>query len=270
MKVILHIAQDLRRYRTELGVIFTIFLIAVMMTNFAYNVFGVRLTEFFALTFSTLHDFLHFAMHWLVYSWFGPMLQGIWFGLTWLGSLVLPFIEPEWRAIHFPQWWSDMALGSVVLSRAFDSAYLMVPWDVREGVYKNYTKEMEDEIQAAHGSLSSLHRSTHWITTGIWKSIRFVERILTKPFRGRALPQPIAEAILKNVAAAVAMWGYVRLIGYSINVGMAGHLKHIPMMSMRNRLFKFFWLSFFLGAAVCAVFLYMNGLLADLKLPLSR
>jgi hypothetical protein len=270
MKFLQHFVQDFRRYRTELGLIFTVFLIAVTMTNFAYNIFGFRLTEFFEVTFSTLHDFLHVAMYLLVYSWFTPLLQVVWFGLTWLGSLMLHFIEPEWRVIRFPQWWSDLALGSIVLSRAFDSAYLMIPWDERGPIYDDHEKDptKEIEIQVAHGPLSGLHRITHLLTTGIWQSIRFVEKIITKPVMGMSLPQPIAEAILKNIASAVAMWGYIRLVGYGINVGMAGRLRHIPMMRMRVRIFKLFWISFALGAAVCSGFLYVNGLLAGLKLPL--
>ena len=256
-----------RSWWRDLGFIFSFFVVVVSLTNIAYTIFGFRLTEFFAITFDNFHLFLHFVLNVLVFSWLTYLLQWLWFSLTWLGSFILPFVKPWYPQITVPAWISDVMLLSLALHRAYDSAYALVPWEVRDMHYKATTPEMEHEIEVAQGILNWPHKITHWMTTAIWKLVSQRDGVLTKGLERIGVPATTAEGALKPLAAAVFLWGFIRLIGYSINVGMAGHLRHIPIMVMRDKLMKIFLLSASAAIVVVGVFLYVNGLLLDFKDP---
>ncbi|MEO6024606.1 MAG: hypothetical protein ABIP64_16130 [Burkholderiales bacterium] len=134
-----------KTYFKEVGLLFTFFTLMVTFSNIAYKLFGFRLVPIVKIAFETFHDWCHLLMQVLVFSWLTFSIEWMWYGFTWLASLLMPIIP--WRPhISIPGLVTDIALVSLAFTRVFQSADLIVPRAVREEAERGMTDHLWHEF----------------------------------------------------------------------------------------------------------------------------
>ncbi len=255
-----------KSYSKELGLVVTFFILMVTISNITYRLFGFKLLPFFELTFDAFHDFCHYILHLLIFSWLTFILQSIWLGLTTICSWFLPII-PKWPKIIIPSLITDLALVSLAFTRVFQSVDIIIPRSEREIAENNMTTELWKDIEKAEGSFwGPLHRSIERINIFIWNLIDSIHRILIYPIRKFPKLSLFVKRTLIALAGSILMWGFIRLAGYLINVSAARHLDS-PTMSIRKRFFRYFILNLIGAIVATAIFIVLNGWLAEWTAP---
>lgn len=251
-----------KTYLKEWGLIVSFFILTVTISNLTLKIFGFRLIPVVKTAFDAFHDFCHLIMRLLVFSWFTYCLESIWYGLTWLCSLLLPIIP--WRPyITIPGLVTDIALVSLAFTRVFQTSDLIIPRPVREEAENKMTPDLWKEIELVEGPFwGPVHRFLHRTNAGIWKLIDTVQRVLTYPFRASSKYITFLRRVLITLAAAVLMWGYIRFAGYVINVYTARYLTS-PIMTVRKRFFKYFGLNLLGAIGATVIFFLFNGWVAE-------
>lgn len=256
-----------KTYIKELGLIVTFFILVVTFSNVAYQIFGFRLIPIFRTAFDAFHEGCHFVLHILVYSWLTYFLEWAWYGLMWLCSLLTPIVP--WRPhIVIPGIVTDIALVSLAFTRVFQSTDLIVPRADREAAERAMTSNQWEEIQTVEGRFwGPLHRSLERTNARVWHLIDGIQSIATHPLRSFPKLQRVCRALLITGAATVLMWGFIRLGGYLINVSVCRRLTS-PIMTVRKRFFRYFGLNLVGAIVATAVFIVVNGWLAEWTEPL--
>lgn len=251
-----------KSYFGEIGNLITFFVLVVTLSNLAHKLFGFRLIPQIKTAFDAFHDFFHFIMSVLVFSWLTSVCEALWYGFTWLLSLLFSVI-PSWPHFIIPAIVTDIALVSLAFTRVFQTADLIIPRRVRESAEKDMTPALWKEIEKVEGPFwGPIHRALDRTNAGIWKLIELIQRILTHLFPHSPRYATYVRRTLITIAGAVFMWGYIRLAGYLINVSIAGHLES-PMMVVRKRFLKNFGLSLLGAIGATALFFLCNGWVAE-------
>jgi len=255
-----------KTYLKEWGLIVSFFILTVTISNLTFKIFGFRLIPVIKTVFDAFHEFCHLIMRLLVFSWFTYCLESIWYGLTWLCSLLLPIIP--WRPhITIPGLVTDIALVSLAFTRVFQTSDLIIPRPVREEAENNMIPDLWEEIELVEGPFwGPVHRFLHRTNAGIWKLIDTVQRVLIYPFRASPKYSIFVRRLLITIAAAVLMWGYIRFAGYVINVCKARHLT-APIMTVRKRFFKYFSFNLLGAIGATVIFFLFNGWVAEYLEP---
>ena len=251
-----------KTYFSELGNFLTFFVLVVTISILTHKIFGFRLIPVVKTAFDAFHDFCHFIMSVLVFSWLTYFLKSVWYAITWIISRLFPVI-PWWPHIIIPPLVTDIALVSLAFTRVFQTADLIIPRNIRENAEKSMTPAQWKQIERVEGRFwGPVHRFLDRTNAGIWKLIDIAQRAITFPFRNSRRYVTLVRRVLITIAGAVFMWGYIRLAGYLINVPAAGHLKS-PIMIVRTRFLRNFGLSL-LGAIVATAFFFLcNGWVAE-------
>lgn len=255
-----------RTYIEELSGFVLFFILVVTFSNVAYQLFGFRLIPVFKTPFDAFHDWLHFLLHVLVYSWLTYCLEWAWYGLVWLCSLLAPIIP--WRPhIVIPGIVTDIALVSLAFTRVFQSTDLIVPRPERAAAESAMTPDQWNEIRTVEGPFwGPVHRALDYTNARVWQLIDTIQRIVTSPLQRFPKVHRVARALLITIAASVFMWGFMRLGGYLINVYKCRQLTS-PIMIVRKRFFRYFGLHFIGAVGATVVFIVVNGWLAEWTEP---
>ena len=259
MKNYLHtVRQAYYTYGKELGIPLTFLIITVSLANLARHFFGIVLLPVFEASFDAFHYWCHLILHLLVFSWVIPMAEWSLYGITWVVSLLLPVVA--WKPdIVIPPVVSDISLLSAAFTRVFSSTDLIVPRRKRAAAEKATTPEQLKEIDELEGSFwGPIHRFVHRSNARIWHLIHLLVGLVPFP-----KAQKVLRPVLIGLAGAVLMWGFLRLVGYLINVSMARR-SAAPIMVIRRRFMAYFAANF-LGACIAvAAFFVLNGWLAEI------
>jgi hypothetical protein len=251
-----------KRFSTELGLVGTFFLVFVTISNVAHRLFGFKLLPVVELSFNAFHEFCHWVLQLLVYSWLAPSLEWLWYSVLWLPSRFLSVIP--WRPhIVIPGIVSDLALLSLAFTRVFQSADLIVPRQQRAQAETEMSSDLWKDIERIEGPFwGSIHKFLDRLNAKIWASIDAVGRVLSYPLGRNARSVAVIRRILIALAGAVLFWGFVRLAGYVINISLAGRLSS-PIMVVRRRFMKYFLLNLLGAILATALFILLNGWIAD-------
>lgn len=251
-------------YSKEIALIGTFFVLTLTLANLVHRVFGIALLPFFQATFDAFHKWCHIVLHVLVFSWVTALAEWCWYGITWVGSLLLPIIA--WRPqLVIPPVVSDISLVSVAFTRVFSSTDLIVPRVQRATAENAMTPERWEEIQNLEGRFwGPIHRFLERVNAGIWQLIDRLQSII--PAGRFARVRTATRAVSIGLAGAALLWGFIRLAGYLINLSMARRSK-APIMAIRRRFFRYFALNFLGACLTVAVFFILNAWLADLLAP---
>jgi len=254
------------KYSKELTLIGTFFVVVVTISNITYTIFGFSLLPIFEVTFAAFHDWCHYLLQILVFSWLTFLLEWLWYILVWTISLIFPVI-PWHPDIVVPELVTDFALVSLAFTRVFQSADLIVPRAIRAEAESNTSADQWSEIRIAEGRFwGPIHRFLERVNSGIWNMIDIFAKKLTNPIRRFPKLSLFVRRMLVTVAGSVLMWGFIRISGYLINIPAARHLTS-PIMDVRRRLFKYFLLNLVGAIIATAAFFVLNGWLVDYTGP---
>jgi len=236
--------------------------LVVTISNLTLKLFGFRLVPVVQTAFEAFHEWCHFLANIFFYSWFTLLVENIWYGLTWISSLLFPIIP--WRP-HFtiPEVVTDFALVSLAFTRVFQTTDTIVPRSEREEAEKSMTPDQWNEIEFTERKFwGPAHKFFDQTNAGIWFLIHFFQNILT--FNSKKFPKYslFVERVLITIAGSFLMWGYIRLPGYLINLYFARHLTS-PIMEIRKRFFKSFTRNFLGAIGATIIFIVINGWLAE-------
>lgn len=161
-------------YSKEIALVGTFFVLTLTLANFVHRVFGIALLPFFQATFEAFHKWCHIVLHVLIFSWVTALAEWCWYGITWVGSLLLPIVA--WKPnLVIPPLVSDISLVSVAFTRVLSSTDLIVPRDQRREAEGAMTPEQWEEIQKLEGRIwGPIHRFLERLNNGIW---RLIERL---------------------------------------------------------------------------------------------
>lgn len=252
-------------YSKDLGLISTFFVVTLTLANLVRRVFGIGLLPFFQATFDAFHEWCHVVLHALVFFWVTGLAEWCWYGITWVGSHLLPITA--WKPhIVIPPLVSDISLVSAAFTRVFSSTDLIVPRKERAVAEQAMKPAQWKEIEKLEGSFwGPIHRFLERLNARIWKLIERLQSLIPAT-RRFAKVRMVARAVLIGLAGAVLLWGFLRLAGYLINVPMARR-SAAPIMAIRRRFFTYFVLNFLGASLAVAIFFILNAWLADLLAP---
>lgn len=255
-----------KRYIKEWSLFVTFFVVVVTFSNVAYKIIGIRLIPIFETAFDAFHDWCHFALHIIVYSWLTFLVEWAWYGLVWLLSLLTPIVP--WRPhIVVPGIVTDVALVSLALTRVFQTTDLIVPRSDREAAEEAMTRDQWEEIETVEGPFwGPMHRFLHRTNARVWQLIETILPIASFPFRSFSRIQKAIRALLITIAGTVFMWGFIRVGGYLINVYACRRLSS-PIMNVRRRFFRYFCWNMIGGIVAASAFIVVNGWLAEWTAP---
>lgn len=258
MTILSNLVATTKKYTIELSKIsFFVFSVATI-TNWFYRIFHFDLAPIFEYSIGIFHDFFHFILSLFVYSWLTKLIELILYGLLWISSWITPLIP--WRIqITIPELYTDFALLSLAITRVFASADLSVPRSKRADAENQTTQAQYDEIDKSEGLFwSTIHKSVHFIGAQIWNLIDWLHSILIYPFPNSPKFHKIVRSILKSLAASVLFWGFIRPIGYIINL-IASRKLSSPIMNVRREVFRYFSLYLFAAIVASGIFFLVNG-----------
>lgn len=260
------IRQAIHTYSKELGLIGTFFVLTLTLANLGHRLFGIGLLPFFQATFNAFHEWCHIVLHFLVFSWLTRLAAWLWYGITWVGSLLLPIVA--WKPhIVIPPLVSDVSLVSVAFTRVFRSTDLIVPRPERAAAENAMTVDHWKEIERLEGRFwGPVHRCLERLNSRIWQLIDVMQRIIVPSNSRFDKVRAIVRALLIGLAGAILFWGFIRLAGYLINVPLARR-STAPVMPVRRRFFRYFVLNFVGASLAVAVFFVLNAWFADALAP---
>jgi len=185
------------RFSKELGLVGTLFVVTLTLANLVHQLFGIRLLPFFQASFAAFHEWCRIVLHVFVFSWATSLVEWLWYGTTWVVSLLLPIIA--WRPhIVIPPIVSDIALVSAAFTRVFGSTDLIVPRRERADAEAAMLPAQWKEIEKLEGPLlGPVHRLASISTDG-----------LSTNSRRRLRPQ--RAAIEAGRAQVVSYIGYIK------------------------------------------------------------
>lgn len=234
-----------------------VFFMAWVTISYVAHRLGFKMPGVFETTFDAFHEWAHIVLDVFVFSWVTYCLEWLWYGFTWLCSLVLPVIP--WRPqLLVPDAVIDFALVSLVLTRVFGSTDVLVPRAEREqAAHTPELKKQEREIEGPfwgriHRALDDYNRWVYnfrdWLLKPFdWRPLVWIPRV-----------QTIAKLVLTGLAGAVLMQGFVRFAGYSVNLYACRGWK-CPMLEVRRRVYRYFWLNFLGAIGAFLVFYWASG-----------
>jgi hypothetical protein len=176
-------------------------------------------------------------------------------------------IIPKWPEIIIPSLITDLALVSLAFTRVFQSVDYIIPRAEREIAENKMTTKLWKDIEKAEGSFwGPIHRLIERINTIIWNLIDSIHRIFSYPVRMFPKLSLFVKRIIIALAGSILMWGFIRLSGYVINVIAARHLDS-PIMYVRKRFIRYFILNLIGAIVATAIFIILNGWLAEWTAP---
>lgn len=132
------------------------------------------------------------------------------------------------------------------------------------------TRNDWNDIKIAEGPFwGPIHRFVESVNTRIWKIINDILSFISYPVRNFPKIITFLHGVLIMLAGTILMWGYIRLIGYTINIIAARKLSS-PIMAVRKKFYKYFFLSLAGAIVATLVFIYLNGWVADRYSPPNK
>lgn len=235
--------RTLKETYSNVGLIVGIFFATVTLLNWVHSWLGIQFIPPFELAINGIRDFLHFLLDLIFFRWLALAFNWLWYVVTLLLSTfspILPFL-PDYRV---PGWYADAALLSIALLRVFESAYLVVPRSERDAAYDETTEEQYRAIDQAQGIFwGRIHSFTHTVNAWLWNLTDYIRKRILRSGQSR-----IVRLIVIEVLGGLLMWGFVRLLGYSVNVPLTLNVE-APVLEARRKTF------FVFGVCLCTAML---------------
>ena len=256
------VKASIRQFKDDFDRVFTFFVLVVSISNITLRIFGFRLIPQVKTAFEAFHEFFHDIMHLIVFSWLTYSLESLWYGFTFVCSILLPIIP--WRPyITIPPLVADIALVSIAFTKVFRTTDLLIPRKDRAKAEDHMTDALWRQIDRVEGPFwGPIQRFLDRTNAKIWYLIDAIQRFLAKLFRVPRRYEKYIRYALIALAGAVFMWGYVRLAGYLINVYKARNLTS-PIMIIRKRFLRQFGLSLLAAIVATLLFILCNGFVAE-------
>ncbi|MSP76749.1 MAG: hypothetical protein EXR12_11510 [Rhodospirillaceae bacterium] len=132
-----------------------------------HAILKVPLLPVFELSFTSIRQVAHLLLDWVIFSWLLWILQAMHFAFT------LPFSFPVLPT--FPDWGvpplvKDASIASIVLVRAFEIAYLIVPQADRDSARESTTAAQWVLIRRAQGPIATnIHLFVESLNKGMYQ-----------------------------------------------------------------------------------------------------
>ena len=184
-----------------------------------HDALGIQLISGVENVFNAMRAFLHFCLEWAFYRWLAYLVDCLFYLAALLLSVFTPVV-PHFPHFAVPGWLKDAALGSIVILRAFETSYIIVPRDERDGARAITTAAQWDMIRRAQGPfLKAIHDRIENFNRRMYDVTDWLTLILTAPTRWAGIDpnNPVNRAVKKVVRelfAGVLMIGYIRVMGY--------------------------------------------------------
>lgn len=266
-----------KSFGNDIALLVSFSVLVLSFINLANSIRGFPLISPFDETLQSLHKFCHQLLDTLVFSWLTHFLRLIIWVLT-LTFPVLIIVIPPWENIVIPSIYADISLLSIALTRVFYLADIIVPREKRTEAEKTTTAEQWEQIRKAEGKFwGPIHRFLEKVNKIIWAIFNNLYHVLRfliicipnvkKPFvirwtifKTKKILKGYIGLLLQIILSSAAMWGFIRLGGYTINV-VASRKVIAPVMEVRQKLFRHFVL-FLIGALLATIgFFWANGYL---------
>ncbi len=253
-----------KKYNKELGSFGIFFVLSITITNLIHRLFGFTLLPIFQVGFDAMHEFCRFILQTFVFSWVLYILESICYFILKVLSFVCPII-PYWPKFIIPHIIIDFILVSLAITRVFQSADFIIPRNLRQEAEELTTEEEWEEIRISEGYFFGIHRFIERINFSIWAFINKSHGFLSAPFRNKKT-KAIIYSVVITFFAAITMWGFIRLIGYTINTILARKLSS-QIMIIRKQLMKHFILHLIAALLTSFIFILLNGWIAEWIAP---
>ncbi|WP_149275823.1 hypothetical protein [Pareuzebyella sediminis] len=240
-------SNDLKKFVTWSFVIWT-------FTNFIEQKFNFYIVPPIEYTLLIFRDFAHRFLDFFVFSWLNLLMAYIAYGFTTMCSWVFP-IYPVLPKVVIPDILKDLAIVSIALTRIFNSADEEVTKEQRIEGEKRTTQAQKSNIFKVEGWLFG---SIHWWVQHANKYIWNLVNAIVKKLRFIPYSKKIIKPLIFSIISSITFWGFIRFIGYTINVVLARKLDY-PNMIVRKRYFRFYMLFLITAIIATAFFFIANG-----------
>lgn len=249
--------QTLKETFSRLGLLVGIFFVTVTLLNWVHALLGIRLIPVFEKTVSGFRSFIHYTLDLLFFQWITLAIDWLIYFATLLLSKLFQ-ISPYLPDFQIPGWFMDLAIISIALLRVFESAYLVVPRSDRESAYSMTTEEHYKAIDIAQGIFwGRIHSLSHIANEWLWKLTDFIRIRIFRSEESR-----IVRLIVIEILGGLLMWGFIRLIGYLVNVPLTLNIE-APVLAIRRKVFFVFCVCLCTAIFGIVLFYIVNGLMIN-------